>query len=62
MGGKTTKLFRNSSQPAKTQDESDSEFHNQLHNFTHQSDTKRDQRDETIVKNSVSPFIHYRKG
>lgn len=60
MGGKTTKLFRNTSQPSKTQDEIDSEFHEQLNSFTAQPEETKEE--ETIVKKPVSPFVHYRKG
>lgn len=55
MGGKTTKLFRNSNQSTKTQNESEPEFHEQLNTSTNQPD-------ETIVKDSIGPFVHYRKG
>lgn len=57
MGGKTTKLFRNSTQPgSKAQDENDSQYHEHLNNF------EKQQQDETISKNSISPFVYYRRG
>ncbi|VVC38479.1 Tumour suppressor candidate 2 [Cinara cedri] len=60
MGGKTTKLFRNTSHSSKTQDESDTEFHEQLHTYTDLPEETKEE--ETIVKKPVSPFVHYRKG
>lgn len=56
MGGKTTKLFRNSTQPSsKTQDENDSQYHVHLNN-------DKQQQDEIINKNSLSPFVYHRRG
>lgn len=57
MGGKTTKLFRNLTQSdLKAQDENDSQYHKQLKNHNNQ------QPDESMTKNTISPFVHYRRG
>lgn len=56
MGSKTTKLFRNSTQPdSKTQDNNESPCDEHF-NFNDQ------QHNETIIKNFKSPFVHYRRG
>jgi len=57
MGGKTTKLFKNSTQPcSKGQDENDTRFHEQIKNHN-------DRQPEKInINHSLSPFVHYRKG
>lgn len=57
MGGKTTKLFRNSSQPgSKAQDEKDCHYHE------HSNSYDKQQQDEIITKNSLSPFVYHRRG
>lgn len=55
MGSKTTKLFRNSTQPDSKTDGNETSSDEQF-NFNNQ------QRNETIIKNFKSPFVHYRRG
>lgn len=56
MGGKTTKLFRNSTS-SNAQDDNNSQCHEQLHNYDNR------QPDETTIKNlSKSPFVYFRRG
>lgn len=60
MGGKTTKLFRNSTPSGfKAQDENDSQCDKQLNDHNNQNNQ---QPEEPIVKNQISPFVHYRRG
>lgn len=57
MGGKTTKLFRNSTQPgSKAQDDTDFQYNEQFNHHDHQ------QSNEPFIKNPISPFVHYRRG
>lgn len=57
MGGKTTKLFKNSSQPTKTPDDKKPSQFNNLDNQP---------PDNTVIKNNnsdtKSPFVHFRRG
>lgn len=57
MGGKTTKLFRNSTQPgSNAQSENETPSYEQFNSHNHQ------QPDKTVVKTSTNPFVHYRRG
>jgi hypothetical protein len=54
MGGKTTKLFKNSIQTSSK--DNSSKAHEKLNNYdTHQPDA-------IAVKNPISPFVYSRRG
>ncbi|KAF0762827.1 Uncharacterized protein FWK35_00008957 [Aphis craccivora] len=60
MGGKTTKLFRGSPQPStNAQTDTDSPYHEHHRNYNHH-DIQRP--DNIVMKNSLSPFVYFRRG
>lgn len=60
MGGKTTKLFRGSPQPStNAQTDTDSPYHEHHRNYNNH-DIQRP--DDTVMKNSLSPFVYFRRG
>lgn len=57
MGGKTTKLFRNSTESSSNgQDDDIAQCNEPLNN--HDSH----QPEETTIKNPISPFVYFRRG
>lgn len=59
MGGKTTKLFKSSNQ-SNSKPHDNSPKHCNDEQFNHNVNHKLDK--EVVVNNSISPFVHYRKG
>jgi len=60
MGGKTTKLFRSSPPPSsKAQTDNDSPYHEHHTNYENHD---IQQPNDAIMKNSLNPFVYYRRG